>query len=420
MSGVSVFAATFGDVPEDHKNYEAIEYLHEQGIINGYEDGNFGPEDPVTRAQTTKIIGIPFNVSNSGNYQEVFPDVTQEAWYFAYVMGAKQAGIIQGYEDGTFKPEQGVSLAEALKISLVAANINLEEAQKNVFVDVLANDWFAPHFLYAKDMNLVLADEDGKVTPNKQLSRGELAELIYRLIKVKESGEAFDVTKNWLLFESQNLPFRISYPGEDWKIIDGEICYLYYPNAEVFQFAPVKIHNNSARFAFALDKNESNLDKTQYFNNIKSTFAGAQFKEFSLNGHQSLEVLYPEQKTIDWYVYVSRNEILAVYMQYGDGDKSYYFQQVFKAMINSFAYQEVRPIDKEGILSAIFENTLKENVGMEMLNLLPDKLIIETDTIGVGTGAVDYYYCEEFDYTFKYERASDLILDSREGRTSAF
>ena len=56
----------------------------------------------------------------------------------------------------------------------------------------------------------------------------------------------------------------------------------------------------------------------------------------------------------------------------------------------------------------------------QLLNSLPDKVIIETDTIGVGTGPVDYYYSDGVNYTFKYERAADLILDTREGKTSAF
>jgi hypothetical protein len=61
-----------------------------------------------------------------------------------------------------------------------------------------------------------------------------------------------------------------------------------------------------------------------------------------------------------------------------------------------------------------------EKKGMETLNLLPDKTIIETDAIGVGTGPVDYYYSEDVNYTFKYERKSDVILDKKVGKTSAF
>ena len=76
--------------------------------------------------------------------------------------------------------------------------------------------------------------------------------------------------------------------------------------------------------------------------------------------------------------------------------------------------------DYSDLLSEILENILVENTGEDTLDLLPDSTIIETDTIGVGTGPVDYYYSESLDYTFKYERASDVILDYREGETTAF
>ena len=91
-------------------------------------------------------------------------------------------------------------------------------------------------------------------------------------------------------------------------------------------------------------------------------------------------------------------------------------------MTASLEYKEVKVDQKDysALLSEIFEGILVENKGMELLNKLPNKQIIETDTLGVGTGPVDYYYSEEVDYTFKYERAADVILDKREGQTSAF
>ena len=76
--------------------------------------------------------------------------------------------------------------------------------------------------------------------------------------------------------------------------------------------------------------------------------------------------------------------------------------------------------DYSELLSEILSNVLVEDKGMAMITKLPDSLIIETDAIGVGTGPVDYYYSSKMDYTFKYERESDVILDSRKGKTSAF
>ena len=112
-----------------------------------------------------------------------------------------------------------------------------------------------------------------------------------------------------------------------------------------------------------------------------------------------------------------------VYTQYGHGLLGYQLQQYIKAMLETLQYQEVTldpGEDYNELLSEILSYVLIEGKGMEELSKLPDKLIIETDAIGVGTGPVDYYYSEKLDYTFKYERDSDVILDSRKGQTTAF
>jgi len=89
-------------------------------------------------------------------------------------------------------------------------------------------------------------------------------------------------------------------------------------------------------------------------------------------------------------------------------------------MLNTLEYNKISSVDYDEILNDLFEIVLVEDMGMSALNKLPNKNIIETDTIGVGTGPVDYYYSEDVDYTFKYERENDVILDTREGETSAF
>ena len=115
--------------------------------------------------------------------------------------------------------------------------------------------------------------------------------------------------------------------------------------------------------------------------------------------------------------------MFAIYTEYGNGDLAYQNQQIIKSMLSSFEYLSMdtpKAEDHSDLLSEILENILVENTGEDTLDLLPDSSIIETDTIGVGTGPVGYYYSETLDHTFKYERDSDVILDYREGETTAF
>ncbi len=100
---------------------------------------------------------------------------------------------MQGYPDGSFKPEQGVNRAEALKMVLGLANVNPEQVESAPYADVKANDWFAPYVEYAKNKNLMHIS-GSKFSPSAEMSRQEVAELIYRLSIVRENnGKAYSV-----------------------------------------------------------------------------------------------------------------------------------------------------------------------------------------------------------------------------------
>src|SRR3989338_11568834 len=145
LIGGNVFAASFPDVPEDHKNYEAVEFLDFNEIINGYTDGTFKPDGLVNRAEAIKIIVGAIVIEFEGEYEVLFPDVPKEQWFFDYVMAAQKAGIAKGYEDGKFRPADSVNLAETLKILFEAAGGELPEVASDAFVDVPKDAWFAPY-----------------------------------------------------------------------------------------------------------------------------------------------------------------------------------------------------------------------------------------------------------------------------------
>ena len=69
-----VYAGSYPDVAEDHENFDAIEYLDDNEIVNGYEDGTFGPNNSVTRAEAMKIILSALNIEVESNLDEIFPD----------------------------------------------------------------------------------------------------------------------------------------------------------------------------------------------------------------------------------------------------------------------------------------------------------------------------------------------------------
>lgn len=92
----------FYDVDTNTDGGRAIYALSEKGIISGYGNGFFGPEDTLTRAQAVKIINKVFSYTVKAEIN--FPDVDKTAWYYNEVAIGVNAGYIQGYESGLFGP----------------------------------------------------------------------------------------------------------------------------------------------------------------------------------------------------------------------------------------------------------------------------------------------------------------------------
>ena len=134
---VSAADLSFSDVPSDYPYYSAITNLTAEGIIEGFGDGTFKPEEPVTRAQFTKLICMAQNVGNI-QYSEAdrasFPDVISTGpeahWAINFITTAKNSGIINGYDDGTFKPEESVLYEQAVKMAVCALGYTEDRAER--------------------------------------------------------------------------------------------------------------------------------------------------------------------------------------------------------------------------------------------------------------------------------------------------
>ncbi len=123
MVSTVAFAATFSDVPETSNYYEAIETLNKLGIITGDpadENGvaAFRPEDTITRAEVAAIVCRMQGANNLSEQATVFEDVPATHWASGYVASAQGMGIINGYGDGNFGPEDPVLYEQAVKMMM--------------------------------------------------------------------------------------------------------------------------------------------------------------------------------------------------------------------------------------------------------------------------------------------------------------
>lgn len=190
----TVFSA-FSDVPPTHENYEAITTLQMNGIVEGYPDNTFRPDQPVVRAEATKIVMEPLHQFFEEVHENPFPDVSPDLWFAKYVQKAKNDGIISGDGvTGNFEGAREVNLVEYLKILLLAYKVDLtnyQNPQKIIFNDVTdLNQWYIPYLYYASTTNLIHSDNYNNIHPGRPLTRAQVAEITYRLLINLQGGEA--------------------------------------------------------------------------------------------------------------------------------------------------------------------------------------------------------------------------------------
>jgi cysteine-rich repeat protein len=190
----AVFSDTIGHWA---RNY--IEALYRKGIVKGRDEGIFAPDELLTRAEFTKIalksIGIDIDL-NEETKRAPFYDVPLYAWYAPYIAKAKELGLINGYPDDSFKPDQPINKAEAVKILMNAFGFDITSAGKRTdsYRDILSDQWYFLAVNFAIKNGLA----DGKrltngVTldylfgPGENITRGEMAKMAIKTIEFKES-----------------------------------------------------------------------------------------------------------------------------------------------------------------------------------------------------------------------------------------
>ena len=107
----------YSDVAFNKWYNNAISTLSNMGIICGYPDGSFRPDAPITRAELTKIAASFFSDPRvAATYDGRFSDVHGAEWYISYLMTALEEGLIEGYPDGSFRPNRLITRAETCTI----------------------------------------------------------------------------------------------------------------------------------------------------------------------------------------------------------------------------------------------------------------------------------------------------------------
>ncbi len=132
---VPMINTNFTDINGDEWYADYVAYAEEMGIISGYLDGSFKPNQPITRAEFVTIASRFAYLEKMD--LERFPDVDGSYWAYEYISSAAQKGWISGYPDGTFKPVRSITRAESVIVINKILGRNCDEQFVDEYIDSL-------------------------------------------------------------------------------------------------------------------------------------------------------------------------------------------------------------------------------------------------------------------------------------------
>lgn len=233
LMSAQTFAAEFSDVESGDQNAEAIYRLRDAHILQGYEDGSFRPHNSLNRAELMKIVVRAGGYTPMGDdLKNCFKDVRDE-WFAPYVCFGKERGWISGYSDGYFRPEQEVNKAEAMKMLLEVFGVSTPKVYVDPFVDVDAEAWFGKYVGAAKTM--LLLEEQTQYQPANNMTRAGFAENLNRLID--NESERFVAAAIEMCGSTGNDPIDSSYE-EEFEEALGNHGFAVYSDPKLF--SPLK------------------------------------------------------------------------------------------------------------------------------------------------------------------------------------
>jgi hypothetical protein len=162
-----ILSERFKDIDKNYKHAHVVAQMVSNGLIDGYPDDTFRPDSPINRAEIAKMI-VNSNHIFLGNEAadmsntNCFSDIHDE-WFAPYVCYAKDKGWIKGYEDGTYRPEQKVTRAEAIKMVLASIYTGPSSMMKHIdkptiqkFYNEFFKEWYEGDYeeIFLNDSNL--------------------------------------------------------------------------------------------------------------------------------------------------------------------------------------------------------------------------------------------------------------------------
>ena len=176
------YAIEFTDMKSENypsRYFDAIEFLNKKGAINGYPDGTYKPANAITRAEAIKIIVTSFDLKMKNNNIDTSFDDVNGKWCEEYVKIGVSNGILKGYEDGTFRPNDNINYGELVTIISRIKGKEVSDTTAN------AGEWYVPYMELAEEMNWFEGYFTNDLIAISRARRDNVALIIYNALNEK-------------------------------------------------------------------------------------------------------------------------------------------------------------------------------------------------------------------------------------------
>lgn len=181
---------TFKDIAEHWAKAE-IELLASKLIVEGVSDFQFAPDRNITRAEFTVLLARALGLEAAGT-SERFIDVPTDAWYADDVYAAVRVGIVTGYPDGSFRPQQTITreeaavlISRAMAYAGTTASLRGDSTKMDSFIDRNEiGDWATGGLRISIQAGIIDGLPDGSFRPAQETTRAEAAVMLKRLLQV--------------------------------------------------------------------------------------------------------------------------------------------------------------------------------------------------------------------------------------------
>lgn len=170
----------FKDVKKTHQFYEAIMHLTANGVINGYEDGTYKPGQQISRAHAAKIIALALDLDTVNVKDPGFKDVKKNHPYYGHIAALVNAGIIKGYEDNTFKPTGNLTRAHIAQMIVLGYKLQEEKLSNLPFKDINEKQWFSDYIQTLFSNKITSGTTATTFSPNAFVTRGQVASFLFK------------------------------------------------------------------------------------------------------------------------------------------------------------------------------------------------------------------------------------------------